>query len=180
MSAEAATEDSRLTEFEGALLTELQRRQPCTAYQLRAAFQSSPSMSWSGSAGAVYPAVRRLQAEGLIRSVATADDARGARALSLTVAGEAAAADWICDARRAADSGFDPFRTRITLLDGLSPERREAFLDDLTATLHARIAWLDDYMTGQDAVSRARAAIDRAQQEHRLAWIAERRRQPPL
>lgn len=175
LSAAAAmvAEPAALTEFEGALMSELQRRQPCSAYQLKTVFQGSPSLSWSGSAGAVYPAVRRLTDQGLIVAEPVAADRRGALRLSPTPAGEAAATDWVCDAQRAADGGFDPFRTRIALIDALPAERRTAFLAALKAALQARVAWLDVFAEGEDAVGRARAGIDRAQQVYRLAWIAD-------
>ena len=172
-AAAAVAEPARLTEFEGALISELQRRQPRSAYQLKALFQGSPSLSFSGSAGAVYPAVRRLTEQGLIRAEAVDADGRGAHRLTLTEAGEAAATDWICDAERASDSGFDPFRTRIGLIEGLPADRRAAFLQALEAALQRRIAWLDAFMVEQDEVGRARAGIDRAQQLYRLAWIAD-------
>lgn len=175
LTAEAAAASARLTEFEGALLSELRRTGPCTAYQLRSGFQNSPSRSWSGSAGAVYPAVRRLQAQGLISSEPAEGDPRGARSLRLTATGEAAVLDWICDPERASDSGFDPFRTRVTLLDTLPRNRREAFLDALRAAIQARIAWLEAFTEGKDEISRGRVAIDLAQQQARLDWIAARR-----
>jgi DNA-binding PadR family transcriptional regulator len=176
LQGDAERSASGLTEFEGALVTELGRRQPCTAYQLRRLFMTSPSRSWSGSAGAVYPAVRRLTEAGLISGEAAGVNRRGGANLQLTSDGERARRAWITDAERAADSGFDPFRTRATLLDTVPAGERAAFADALTAKLQARIEWLERFAAEEDAVSQARAAIDIAQQRYRLAWLADWRK----
>ena len=49
-----------VTELEGAILSEIQHRGNHTAFQVRRAFQTSPSIEWSGSAGAIYPAIKHL------------------------------------------------------------------------------------------------------------------------
>lgn len=174
LQADTRTASAGLTEFEGALLAEIARLQPCTAYQLRRTFLTSPSRSWSGSAGAVYPAVRRLTGAGLIAAELAEGDTRGGSRLSLTQAGERARVQWVCDPERAVDSGFDPFRTRATLLESVPAAEREAFLGVLRRQLRARIAWLDRFAADEDAVNQARAAMDAAQQRFRLAWLDER------
>ena len=164
--------ETELSEFEGCLIAELGRLQPCTAYQLRRSFLASPSQSWSGSAGAVSPAVRRLAADGLIRSETDTANRRGGARLSLTDTGESTRRAWISDAARAADSGFDPFRTRVTLLDSLPADQRAAFIEALREGLERRIAGLEQFVVGKDPVTQARAGIDMAQQRFRLEWLA--------
>jgi len=58
----------------------------CTAYRVRQVFLASRSTEWSGSAGAVYPAVNRLQVEGLIGETPE-QDGRGTKTYRLTPAG---------------------------------------------------------------------------------------------
>ena len=57
-----------LTELEGAILSEIQHRGQKTAFQVRRAFAVSFSLEWKGSAGAVYPAVKRLEQRGFIQA----------------------------------------------------------------------------------------------------------------
>ncbi|HZE88705.1 MAG TPA: PadR family transcriptional regulator, partial [Verrucomicrobiae bacterium] len=60
-----------LSELEGATLGVVWSEQPCTPYAIRRVFQTSPSPFWSGSAGAIYPLVERLETRGLVRAEAT-------------------------------------------------------------------------------------------------------------
>jgi DNA-binding PadR family transcriptional regulator len=121
--------DAELTDLEGATLVNIARASPTTAYAVAKQFADSPSEFWSGSAGAVYPLIKRMQARGLINSTEGADGKRARSDLSLTAAGTAAMRTWLLDAKRAAGLGFDPLRTRAVHLDLVSAEEREAFLD---------------------------------------------------
>src|SRR6185295_15968249 len=96
-----------LTELEDTILAAVRRACAVTPYKLRQAFQASPSMEWSGSAGAVYPAMRRLRAAGLLAAKG-GDDGRGTEHYSLTKAGARALAGWAGDMARAASAGSDP------------------------------------------------------------------------
>ena len=46
-----------MTELEGAILGVIRLDPSCTAYRVRQVFLASRSDEWSGSAGAVYPAI---------------------------------------------------------------------------------------------------------------------------
>lgn len=119
---------SQLTELEGAALGIVLRAGSCTPYAVRRAFGSSPSRFWSGSAGAVYPLVRRLERRRLLAARADHGDGRARRLLSVTPAGRRAFAAWLLDADRAADFGFDPLRTRLFYSDLVPAARLEPFL----------------------------------------------------
>ena len=54
------------SELEGAVLGVIWQEGPCTAYTIRKQFVASPSPQWSGSAGAIYPLVRRLEKKRLL------------------------------------------------------------------------------------------------------------------
>ena len=70
-----------LTELEGAILSEIYHRGQKTAFQVRRAFAASHSLEWKGSAGAVYPAVKRLRAARLHRGVRRTGQTRATRQL---------------------------------------------------------------------------------------------------
>jgi hypothetical protein len=72
---------SNATTLEFALLGLLDQR-PLSGYDLRRIFATTPFTYYSDSPGAVYPALRRLEARGWIASLASAPtNARGRRAL---------------------------------------------------------------------------------------------------
>ena len=96
-----------LTELEGAILSEIVYRGNQTAFQVRRSFADSPSLEWKGSAGAVYPAVKRLENAAFIVGVATGDR-RSTKILSVTKLGREAMLDWACEAERAVSTGIDP------------------------------------------------------------------------
>jgi len=129
----------QLTELEGAVLATIARRGAMTAYAIKEMFRGSPSGFWSGSAGAVYPLIKRLEARGLLDAQAGADGKRAKSVLDISKAGRAALADWIADAGRATDMGYDPLRTRMQFLDLLPPARRKRFLDDVDDRLMAPV-----------------------------------------
>src|SRR5690606_37675280 len=76
-----------LTELEGAILGVLRRDPGATAYRIRQVFRVSRSAEWSGSAGAVYPALKRMQKDRLIAERPEQDE-RGTRTYALTPAGK--------------------------------------------------------------------------------------------
>lgn len=118
-----------LTDLEGATLVQIARSSPTTAYAVARTFADSPSEFWSGSAGAVYPLIKRMQTRGLVLGTDGADGKRARSDLSLTATGDAAMRVWLLDAKRAAGIGFDPLRTRAVHLDLVTAAERDAFLD---------------------------------------------------
>src|SRR5215470_12348658 len=112
-----------VTELEGAALAVIYRLGRCTPYRVRLDFQSSRSREWSGSAGAVYPALRRLQAAGLLRAE-RGEVGRRSVLYSLSADGRRALASWLRDTERASGSGLDPFRVRADYWDALAGAER--------------------------------------------------------
>lgn len=159
-----------LTELEGAILSEIHHRGAETAFRVRKAFLASPSLEWSGSSGAVYPAIRRLSAQGLILGEAQ-NSARKGSSLTLTADGVAALNAWICDLDRAAGLGLDPFRLRSGLWDELPETVRLEHLAALLAVLKTDITDLEAYGTGLDRVERRRVDLSIAQQKARAVWV---------
>lgn len=159
-----------LTELEGAILSEIHHRGAETAFKVRKAFLASPSLEWSGSSGAVYPAIRRLSAQGLIHGEAQ-NSARKGSSLTLTGDGVAALNAWICDLDRAAGLGLDPFRLRSGLWDELPETVRLEQLARLLVVLKTDLAGLEAYGAGLDRVERRRVDLSIAQQKARAAWV---------
>lgn len=122
-----------LTDLEGATLAEIATRGTATSYAVAQVFERSPSEYWSGSAGAVYPLIKRLAARGLLEASMASAGRRERLDYSITHAGRSAMEDWLLDARRAAGMGFDPLRTRLVHLHLVPPERRMVFLEDVRA-----------------------------------------------
>jgi DNA-binding PadR family transcriptional regulator len=160
-----------LTELEGAILSAVRRGEGITPYRLRQAFLVSPSIEWSGSAGAVYPAMRRLKAAGLL-SATTSGDARGTEHYRVTEAGEAALLAWAGDVERAMSVGIDPFRSRVPQWLILPSARRGAMLRALEKALTARCEALRAKMPTVGEIDRVQVTLELELQRTRLRWIA--------
>ena len=160
-----------LTELEGAVLSEIHHRGAVTAFKVRKAFQDSPSIEWSGSSGAVYPAIRRLTESGLIQEKLMAQ-ARKVNHLSLTPLGIDSLNQWVAEPRRAASVGLDPFRLRAGLWDHLSPEARKAGLQAVKSEIESETLRLRAYLETLDLVERQRVELSIILQETRLQWLA--------
>lgn len=161
-----------LTELEGAVLTEVHHHDNGTAFAVARAFKRSLSAEWSGSAGAIYPAIKRLTARGLIVQSA-ARTGRKTRDLSLTPAGIDALDAWSCDADRAVGIGLDPFRLRAGLWQRLPADRRRAQLEAVRTALQARLAELEVRSGEFDALEQAAIQLAIELGRVRLRWLDE-------
>ncbi|MBL9095862.1 MAG: PadR family transcriptional regulator [Alphaproteobacteria bacterium] len=162
-----------LTELEGAIFSVLVRAPSATAYRIRRVFQDSRSAEWSGSAGAVYPAIRRLVAERLIKERAEADG-RGTHTYVLTPAGRTAYERWLCDVARAVSPGLDPFRTRAPLWIGLPPATRRKMARALKTALEEQRQVLTETLRDLEEGDAIAARLHIALLDLRLKWLAER------
>ncbi|MBY0422267.1 MAG: PadR family transcriptional regulator [Parvularculaceae bacterium] len=143
-----------------------------TAYAIARDFADSPSEFWSGSAGAVYPMIRRLTERGLLESITGADGKRAKTQYRLTAEGRAAMEAWLLDAERAAGFGFDPLRTRMMFLSLVPGHRRDAFLERVEEHIKSKQA--KNGFPGKDDPERNHVTRLRA----RISWIATLRRKP--
>lgn len=162
-----------LTELEGAIFGVLARAPSATAYRIRRVFQDSRSAEWSGSAGAVYPAIRRLVAERLIKERAETDG-RGTHTYELTQAGRTAYERWLCDIARAVGPGLDPFRTRAPLWIGLPPATQRKLARELKSALERQRKVLADALRDLDESDATAARLHIALLDLRLKWLADR------
>jgi DNA-binding PadR family transcriptional regulator len=120
-----------LTDLEGATLAEIAARGTATSYLIAQVFAKSPSEYWSGSAGAVYPLIKRLSERGLLEPSAAASGKRQRIDYQITPLGRDSLENWLLDAKRASGMGFDPLRTRLGHLHLVPESKREAFLREV-------------------------------------------------
>ena len=161
-----------LTELEGAILSEIEHRGRDTAFKVRRAFAVSHSLEWKGSAGAVYPAVKRLEQKGLLKASA-AKGGRGARLLSLTVEGREALMGWACEPTLATSVGVDPFRLRSGIWLELNIEQRDRLFYGLRNEIRTSLAALEEDMDSADNIERVRLALAVRIQRARLRILAD-------
>ena len=80
----------------GYALLGLLQQKPCSGYDLRKAFSSTSLRSYSDSPGAIYPALRRLERQELIRgTVEQASGLRQRQVFRLTAQGLAELKRWV-------------------------------------------------------------------------------------
>lgn len=118
------------SELELTVLGVVWRDGPCTPYHVRKQFLASPTQAWSGSAGTIYPLMRRLEEQGHLCSDDAEGDRRGTRLYRVTPAGRRALKRWLRPpiAPHAVGPGADPIRTRLLFIEALSPKERQEFL----------------------------------------------------
>jgi DNA-binding PadR family transcriptional regulator len=168
-----------LTELEGCVLGLIWQLGPCTAYAIRKEFLSSASPYWSGSAGAIYPLIGRLEGRRLIGAAdGSAGRRRGTR-YSLTPGGRAALRRWLGPPLDDATLGIppDPLRTRMRFLGALPPARKLSLLSEAERRVRAHLARVEEQCeryrrAGEPhAYLMARGAV--RMQRARLDWIRE-------
>lgn len=166
-----------LSELEGCVLGYLWKYGASTAYAVRKELLDSPSSHWSGSAGAIYPLLERLERRGV---VASSKGARGDRAhwtYELTDAGRDAFMAWLAPplAYDIISIAPDPLRTRMYFLGALSGARRTAFLAQAREKLTAYIKELEAIHADDDFDRLANKGAIRATKA-RIAWLDDVRR----
>lgn len=122
--------ERKLSELEGCVLGLLWEKGPSTPYAVRQVFLKSPSPQWSGSSGAIYPLLERLERRKLVRSKAHATGQRQGTLFSLTAAGTSAFRAWLGPPVPEWVIGIppDPLRTRVNFLGALPAVKRAKLL----------------------------------------------------
>ena len=180
---------NELTELEGCVLGLIWEMGPCTMYGVRKVLQSSPSAYWSGSAGAVYPLVRRMADSGLVQAQEGFRGKRRHVLYSISRDGTAALRRWIGPPTKdyAVSTPADPIRTRVRFFGALDQDQLRELLELVNARFELEIEIarrrIDKSRTSEDQydilVSRGAELMALA----RLAWLNEVREhftiQPP-
>lgn len=167
------------SELESFVLGLAWQHGPCSSYQIRRILMDSPSRQWSGSAGAIYPLVRRLEQDGLLSGTARAGSAGGGRAYSITAKGRAALRRWIGPPidPEAWTVTSDPLRSRLRFLAALAPAERTAWvraaesaLDEVASSVEL---WTRTYASGGDPLLALVARHGELDVAFRRAWLKE-------
>ena len=142
-----------LTELEQCVIGVIWRDGPMTAYEVAAHFSASLSPYWSGSAGAIYPVVKRLRKRGLLRGVQRAWNGRRKSMLTTTPAGKASLRAWLRPPLPPEGGGttFDPIRTRLFFINVLPADQRLAFIADAERAVNEQIRLNEEHRREEDA-----------------------------
>ena len=153
-------------------------REPLSGYGLKKRFSASPAGVYQPSPGALYPALRRLVARGLLSVEETVS--HGRRELRLyhaTEAGRAVHLDWLRQpvdpARVVADLGMHLMRFAM-MENQLEREEVLAFLGSLADALDAFVSGVEEYLASgaQSGRTHAELALQHGIAMHRasLDW----------
>lgn len=134
-----ATEEP--TELEAAVLGVIWQQGPCTAYAIRKEFQSSASPRWSGSAGATYPLLRRLEKLELIESTENCRGKRKKLDYSITATGTKVLRGWVRRLDLLSEAGLvhDPLRSKLFFIEVLTKQQARKTVDDARAKLREQL-----------------------------------------
>jgi DNA-binding PadR family transcriptional regulator len=119
---------------------------PATPYAIRKVFLSSPNPQWSGSAGTIYPLIKRLLRRKFVRSTMYLHGKRRGYRISLTTAGARALEYWFAIPIPDWVTGVppDPLRTRIGFLNTVSPGQQVAFIQNAHEGLQEHLRLVEE------------------------------------
>lgn len=167
-----------MSELESVVLGIVWKEGPCTPHAIRTHFVTSRNTRFSGSTGAIYPLVRRLEERGLLVSKGDRRKLQKRRLYAISDAGLARLREWLAPplGEEAFSVPHDPVRIRSYFLEALSPAERGAFCDAAEAGFRDQLKRLaEDLARYEGAGSRLSAlategamGLCRAQ----LRWIA--------
>lgn len=131
-------------------------QRPLTGYDLRKVFQTTPMGHFSSSPGAIYPALKRIEEAGWIRS-ATADGQTGRQrvAYEITARGLAVLKEHLSRPVTQEDVTWrlDQLMLRFAFMDGiLGRERIVPFLQEFAAQLDTHVADLRRYFDSMKGI----------------------------
>jgi DNA-binding PadR family transcriptional regulator len=146
------SERTRLTELEHVVLGIVWKDGPCTAHAIRMHTITTRNSRFSGSPGAIYPVMRRLEFRGLVSCDLDCSGRQLRRTYTTTYDGRAALRSWLkaaCPVQRS-DVLQDPVRLRIYFLEALPMFRRRTVLEAMEQGLGEQMEDLVDDL-GDDA-----------------------------
>jgi DNA-binding PadR family transcriptional regulator len=163
-----------------ALLGLLQQR-PSSGYELRRTFANTPMGTFSDSPGAIYPALRRLERQGLVRGrVEASAGLRRKQTFRLTPRGLAALEEWLQRPLTHANvvRGMDDVMLRLAFMDDvIGPAASIRFLQslarELAAYLPALHAYLDEHRGAMPLSGRLALECGIRTYEDRARWVVD-------
>ena len=168
--------------------------QPMSGYDLRKVFTTTAMGSFSDSPGAIYPALARLEANGLIRgTVEESASLRKRRVFEITPAGLEALKAWLLKPVTRDDivRGLGDLMLRFAFTDRTAGEQRtiqflHEFADEIEAYLPGLYRFLEVHGSNMPLSSRLALECGIQEYEMRLRWASasaaqyeERRRNQP-
>ena len=169
--------DGRHSELECFTLGLVWQLGPCSPYDVRRHMQRSPSTQWSGSAGAIYPLVQRLERGGLLKGKALTNGKRARKEYAITPRGLKVLKEWIGPPLpdEAVTVTYDPLRSRARFLGVMTPAQRRDWVEAATGALEqvaARVAaWRAEYAAGGDPFADAVSRHGELDTEWRRQWL---------
>ena len=126
-----------LSDMEAVVLGVVWRDGPCTAYHVRKEFVESPATFWSGSQGAIYPLLKKLEKLGLIEVEPDKTDKRKTKSLTVSRKGKRQLSTWY-DPNLVGGQvlrEFDGLRSRVFFIEVLTDKQRQRFFDHVRLEL---------------------------------------------
>lgn len=123
-------------------------QQPLSGYDLRKLFADTPLKVYSDSPGAIYPALRRLEREALVRGEVEKRSGRRRRLYRVTAAGAGELKAWLAQpvTRDDVERRLDDLLLRFSFMDEvLGPGHAGRFLRQLESELDAHVRGLHAY-----------------------------------
>ncbi|MCX5643645.1 MAG: PadR family transcriptional regulator [Phycisphaerae bacterium] len=131
-------------------------QRPLTGYDLRKVFLTTPMGHFSSSPGAIYPALRRIEEAGWIRSVAAQGQTRRQRVVyEITACGLETLQQHLSRPVTSEDVVWhmDDLMMRFAFMDGIvGRERTVRFLEDFASQIDAHVADLRRYFEGAKSI----------------------------
>jgi len=132
----------RLSMLEQVVIGIVWKKGPLTPYAVRKEFTESPSSHFSGSAGAIYPLMERLEARDYLSSASEPHGKRPRTLYQASPKGEAALQEWLAtpSLEDSSVTTYNPLRTRFYFLKALSPAKQGEFVENAETMLKEELA----------------------------------------
>ncbi len=139
----------------GYVLLGLLQQGPASGYDLRKLFATTPLMTFSDSPGAIYPALRKLERQGLIEGeVEQGSGLRLRRVFRLTSDGQRALRDWLTQPVTRDDvvHNLNQLMARFGFMDeAVGPAGSIHLLEEMERELAAYLPELRTYVEGNES-----------------------------
>jgi len=114
-----------------------------TGYEIKQLVDVSSRFFWAASYGQIYPELRRLEEQGLIRGRDAATNGRARREYDLTPAGDEALDAWLRSDEPLTLELRDEGLLKLFFSDGLAPDEHRALLRSMRARHEEIVASLE-------------------------------------
>ncbi len=152
---------------------------PMTGFEIRGFLDQSVQFFWRESFGQIYPALKRLHEEGLIKPASARGRKRDAQPWRITPAGQAALREWL-DRPAQTQALRDETLLKLFFSRHASGDTAQRLVDAVRATYEARLAALEAAVraglvdVGNPDLLNSLIAVERGLMRARmmLAWCA--------